>query len=844
WDGWSLCAPRPGLVILPDAASGESAGEHGVTANPAQTPFRMETAFAAAPGTLPRLRIGWTYRVRVRVADLAGNSAFGPGDPQFAATQPEVVGPTRFGRFEPVAPPTLVLRAPPKEGESLERLTVRSAVADTPAQIEAQATERHLAPPSASQHMVELHGRLDGPVKMLGDATGHALAAREAASPTHGLAGPSDVRVPLPGVEAVQGASAGPTDEPVYWVQKDEVKVVYLPDPPAAGVAFLGLPGDAGVRRIPYGGTWPDLEPLRLRVQGIAAGQSSAAPAWNAATRVLTVQLPQGETARVRFGSYLAPGDEEQMALMQWVNGAVPPAAAADLAALVQEGRNWLLMPYRELVLVHAVQQPLTVPRVATVSRSPERALGDTAVSLEGSLDVDAKSTGKVDLWATWSDPRDDPSDPANDPTKDRVERRMHVRELILPDPAQDQPTFAEALAAMDDTSGVRHALGDTRFHRVRYGVVGTSRFREHYPPGTPSESLVRPLPLTAEEKAAEAAAPELPVPSTARPDAPRPLYAVPTFEWTEPVVKKLARVRVRGCGGVRVYLERPWYSSGDGELLGVLLRPVGVGEGTPEAELLKKYTSEWGMDPLWAGAQTQPLAPGDFAPAKMQPGLSLEELPGVPVDVVGVEPGYDAVRGLWYADVPLKPGGAYFPFARLALARYQPSSVPGAELSRVVLSDFVQVVPERTAAYKVVPGSGAESVIHVGLEGPATVQAPGSLVGARSAVAFLERRRHGDALHDPLGWEAVVAVHLTSSDPSALDQVWSGDLVVPNPLPAPFRVVLLELEFHGADGQLHENPLHLFPPPFDPGSDSAGESILEQPLGYRVVFADAAVFG
>jgi hypothetical protein len=43
--------------------------------------------------------------------------------------------------------------------------------------------------------------------------------------------------------------------------------------------------------------------------------------------------------------------------------------------------------------------------------------------------------------------------------------------------------------------------------------------------------------------------------------------------------------------------------------------------------------------------------------------------------------------------------GEAYFPFVRLALARYQPQSVPDAHLSRVVLVDFAQLVPNRSAS-------------------------------------------------------------------------------------------------------------------------------------------------
>lgn len=249
-----------------------------------------------------------------------------------------------------------------------------------------------------------------------------------------------------------------------------------------------------------------------------------------------------------------------------------------------------------------------------------------------------------------------------------------------------------------------------------------------------------------------------------------------------------------------------------------------------------KKYASEWGMDPLWAGAETQPLAPGDFAPAKLHPGLSLEELPGALVDVVGVEPGYDAGRGLWYADVPLKSGAAYFPFARLALARFQPNAVAGAELSRVVLSDFVQVVPERTATYELLPpGPDAAVTVNVSLKGPA----PAELElepRLRRVFARVERRRDGDLLHDPLGWEPFLTIGLSSKDPSALVQEWAGGMSVPTPVPVPLRVVVLEVEVHDADGVFPDNPLHLFEALDD-------KTASHQRGGYRVVFADAVVF-
>ena len=96
------------------------------------------------------------------------------------------------------------------------------------------------------------------------------------------------------------------------------------------------------------------------------------------------------------------------------------------------------------------------------------------------------------------------------------------------------------------------------------------------------------------------------------------------------------------------------------------------------------------------------PNAPAD---ERDQPpgGFRLKALPptgvgarGGPVDVAPHDVFYDADRQLWYCDIQISAGAAYFPFIRLALARYQPVSSPGAHLSNVVLSDIVALTADR----------------------------------------------------------------------------------------------------------------------------------------------------
>ena len=80
---------------------------------------------------------------------------------------------------------------------------------------------------------------------------------------------------------------------------------------------------------------------------------------------------------------------------------------------------------------------------------------------------------------------------------------------------------------------------------------------------------------------------------------------------------------------------------------------------------------------------------------------LSISNEQSIPFTAVGHQVSYDDAHGrrLWYCDIQMDMGEAYFPFVRLALARYQPQSLPNAHLSRVVLADFMQLAPDRAAS-------------------------------------------------------------------------------------------------------------------------------------------------
>ena len=126
----------------------------------------------------------------------------------------------------------------------------------------------------------------------------------------------------------------------------------------------------------------------------------------------------------------------------------------------------------------------------------------------------------------------------------------------------------------------------------------------------------------------------------------------------------------------LRVYLDRPWLVTGEGEELAVVIDPSGS-TGTV-----------LGRDPIVPGAgRTAELTTADFPRAK----TVIPSLDGL-VAIVGHEVSFDADSGRWYSDIELGAGFGYRPFLRLTLCRFQPDSIPGATLSSFVTVDPVRL--------------------------------------------------------------------------------------------------------------------------------------------------------
>jgi hypothetical protein len=757
WAGWSLSVPRLGRTIGSDSTPQD-------VQNPPTADFQLRTTFRVTKGTLPRLRFGALYQFRARAVDLAANSI--PHDAVLGDIFNLPPQPIPYLRYEPVVAPAIVLRAPlgpdTTPGESAQTIVIRSNFNTHIAAV----SERHIAPPKTTEIMAETHGMLDTP------------------------AGPPDktLYTMLVNKDGDFGVDPANPSQPVPHPEA-QLLLPYLPDPFAPGAAFRTLPGtpDGSVWKTPFTGTWPEILPFRFVLD---EGSGPPTFAENATERVLTVRLSKAETVEVAMSCFLTdeattrpPNLLSTMKIWSWIVGANPPNFS-DLQQLALDGGHWMLTPPKTLTLVHAVQQPLIEPQFQHLTA--ERVLGQTSANLTDEFPISGKSTIKVGLEAQWQETFDDLSDTTNPQPIVQVAQAQPF----------ELPLNVDDVVATIDAAHVnnKHEFHDTKHRNVTYTAVATTRFREYFPTGITDnvDNITRKsVPLTVS------------IPNSARPAAPQALYVIPAFGW-ETDAEGAWTVSKRSGGGLRVYLERPWFSSGEGELLGVVLwgcSPPPHSQFLPfeVPDFLKGYVTQWGLDPIWTTtpppSQAVPLPEHFLNAVKIGTGLSLDELsnqPFVPFSVAGHQVAYDLDRKLWYCDIVMNPGDSYFPFVRLALARYQPGSLADAHLSRVVLADFAQLLPDRAASITFDPlDPTALELAVTGL----TYQGPGTA----SMTVTVQMQPAGGG--GDLAWVPMPSVALQPSTFGGPDTLWTAAITLPAPRGSrPFRLLIEEFETFATD--------------------------------------------
>jgi hypothetical protein len=546
-----------------------------------------------------------------------------------------------------------------------------------------------------------------------------------------------------------------------------------------------------------YDGDWPEIEPFRLVLNGGAELRGDVHD------RAITITLPPGDMQTFRLASSLPKDKLDLMGV--WRSLPTSVRDNADVTEAAADGWLWGLSPFEDVLLVHAVDRPLEVPR--PIRLLPLRTTeGQTHAHLIGAVDVHGPSTDGLTAEASWTDQVDDLSLPA---PHELPCKAIAFKTPIRPyeDLAVLGTTAAEFVlpgVGKVNVHDARHEFGDTRHRRVGYRFRASTRFREYFRP-----ALLAPSATDALDDGQSVIGPTVPVsiPSTAQPAAPVVHSVIPLFRWSEgtepeqPMSRRHAR-----RAGVRIYLERPWFSSGDDELLGVLLAQAGNDTfgPPPDDQSGFPFVSKWGADPIWASAPVERRAmsmlqlddvlhtaglddrwaPGRPVVAPAQ--LPLVTMAGKPVvTVVGYRPQYSESRKLWYVDVALDPGDHFWPFLRLAVCRYQPESIVGCHLSPPVRCDYVQLPPERTTSVS----RTDETHVRVVVSGPVgrrerlghapdPIEAMATAVDHnRMLIARLQRR--DQKIASDLGWRTVATQKLVlrGHGPLGHEAAWVGEL-------------------------------------------------------------------
>ncbi|MFD3704427.1 hypothetical protein ACFWUP_14900 [Nocardia sp. NPDC058658] len=612
----------------------------GPARNPAQPlPFDFRWTFTVPPHSMPALRFADLYQMRVRIADMAGGglTAAELADATVASTG------VSYLRHDPVPPPELHGPAALAPGAAVARLVIRSDFDRTVDQLSATdpaypaIDARVLRPPTAPFSVIEQHRVLDE----MSNEESFRLAQ---------------------GAMDADGTGSG------------------LPDPVASGVRAHVRAGEAGLA-VPIGDHsawapgWPDFASKTLELRE-HSGEPSITVGWNGDR--LIVALAKGKEATIELSSTLDGELSNHLAISDFLAGGAGEAAISPDSTKL--GRNPAVTPPIRIAVVHAVKRPLrqplwTLPATAVI-RGPHDptvllAPGFPPVGPDAGLDPD--STGRLEVAAAWTEISDTGLE-AGAETRPVGIAHLHSQTLA---------PGAEPLVR------IRHEFGDTRHRTIDYTLTAVSRYRQYFTADEPEEAF----------SVSRTQAPVI-VASCARPTAPVVLGVVPAFGVRSERAGPDRLEFHRDSGRLRVEVARPWFETGQGEQLAVVLAP-----SEDPSPPVRESVSRMGRDPLFGTPSTRTFPPAAWFRASTSEVFVAELGELVVIAPHEVSPGGDR----WFADVEIavpQDDRSYNPFVRLVVARCQRHSLDGMSLSPLVVTESVPLLPDR---HVVVERAGAE---------------------------------------------------------------------------------------------------------------------------------------
>jgi hypothetical protein len=778
WTGWSLAVPKPNgfkSVNPPTDCAGTG-------------PLSIEAKYDLLPGSfLPALRFNDDYQVRCRVVDLAGNSVPCLDSDTPHATKVDPV----FSRHEPVRAPQILLTEPidrlASPGESVDHLVARDG--DEPA-------SRMLVPPRESLRLAELHGVITKKNPLPESAFTAQNLMPDGSFPSVQQAWKKGwIRDAIDQQDATHNQDAIFTTRKGAF----EVINPFYPDPLAHYIRVKPfLVSDDPKYSRPLGNNfYIEIDPLDKWPNFLATiVDLNAKPDEKRPTVDLdnddrppsiTVNLPQGYTVVLEISSAADSGDGKvratdtsksvalhqlhtsRMALLKNSSGrdrlvhdlmgtglSTIQAIEAELKRIVVDifgtktaadvlsdpnsyinGDLSQVTPPRIITFVHAVRRPIEKPDFAPVGSAGDlkvhRLPGQANAAVSAGIAAHWLSTGKITCLANWQDRIDDPK--ADQPGP----KQSHNVAFTVTAPDTLSPTVPD----FDGTSyvrilrnGISQAFPDTRAHTVTYALSAATGFRAYYPLPPESKPSNPPAPSPDESSYSVPGLTKrtLTVLSSVRPPIPSVAYIMPAYCWRDTYEPKTRTWYSGRDVLLRAYFERPFLVSGDLEGIGIVIAAPALAAD----EKTQPFVSRWGADPI------RPIAEPITSSALTERNLCQSDNPVQPCllvegGVANIKPysvQFAHDRKLWFADIPMNTLGAFGPFVRLALVRWQPQALHGedpnidARISPVVFADFIQISPNRWVSVQrkndstyVVTVSG----VFPPLENGADVKAPAS---------------------------------------------------------------------------------------------------------------------
>lgn len=323
-------------------------------------------------------------------------------------------------------------------------------------------------------------------------------------------------------------------------------------------------------------------------------------------------------------------------------------------------------------------------------------------VLLGGMIGFDRRSTSELKLHARWLDYS--PAMPILRDSKTQTCRAQPVEKIYemadLGGLAYELGAGRENAIDLAATEGGQQRLltldlDSTRAARLWISAKAVSRFSRYYDDKTATDLMT----LEGDEI-------EMWLPSTRRPDEPRPAGVESAIQFSAdgtaaiPMQDMTVLTSARRAVRLRIDLGEQWYSSGEGEQLGVACYPTRIsdrselGETTylgEKDDTFANFTT-WGRDPIFeTGELGRYVTTDQFVNAA---GTVVARLPiarsddGQSVtrhadcDLALFDVACDPDTGRHYVDIEVDPEESYNAFIRLQLVRHQACALTGLETS------------------------------------------------------------------------------------------------------------------------------------------------------------------